>query len=327
MKKIYILAAAALTMASCDNSNDNTDNSPQPAKIYATIGESPLSRASESKWAPNDKIGISSSVGAVGGPYVNVEYTTAAGDGNFTGTDLFFYKPMTLIAYYPFDGVEGSVPGVDGLISANTGPDNQTSDLQPGYDFLWDSQSGFTASDPKVNFTFSHKMSKITFTFISSESAYNNGVEISKGVDVSTMVAYDLEELVVDGTFNTATGVCSVDDDTPKDNRGLKIEFPKNTVVDKEPMPSLIVFPQTLKGGSVTLRIYTDELDPGAPLQEYKCSLAFSSGEIKSGCHYTYSIQVTKHGLMVGQVSIKGWEEEPDRFMTATIDGDPNFKE
>lgn len=332
MKKLILLAAAALALASCDNNVDNPDNSPQPAKVYATIGETSISRAAETSWASGDEIGISSSVGEVDGPYINVKYTTT-GDGKFTGeTPLFFYKPMTLTAYYPFADEEGETPGDNGVITATTDAENQKAGKQPLIDFLWDSmtnqdQKDFSATDPQVNFTFSHKMSKLTFIFISSDPTYDkNNVLISDGVDVSTMVAYDIEKLIVDGTFNTATGVCAADDNAADENRGLEMVYDKGFVKDKEPVPSLIIFPQTLPEGNLTLRIFTDELDPGSPLQEYKCSLSFSSGEIKPGCHYKYSIQVTKHGLMVGDVTIEDWSNEPDRFLTATIDGDPNFK-
>lgn len=322
-KRIYLIATVAFALVACGSNDDNPDNSPEPVKVFATIGETTLSRASDTKWAAGDRIGISSTVGAVGGPYVNVKYTTAAGDGSFTGTPLFFYKPMALTAYYPFYGTEGKAPGT---ITASTTADKQKMN-QPDIDFLWDTQDGFTAADPKVNFSFSHKMSKLTFIFISSDPAYDiNGAMISEGVDVSTMVAYDIEKLIVDGTFDTATGVCAANDNAPEETRGLKMEYNKGFAKDKEPVPSLIIFPQALPEGNLTLRIFTDELAPGSPLQEYKCSLSFSSGEIKSGCHYKYSIQVTKYGLMVGDITIEDWSKEPDRFITATIDGDPNFK-
>lgn len=217
------------------------------------------------------------------------------------GPPIFFYKPMTLTAYYPFTGVEGTTPGV---ITAKTNPENQKEGTQSKIDFLWDSKTGFTASDPKVEFTFAHKMSKVTFTFISSEPAFNkDGVQVSEGVDVTDMVAYDIAELIVDGKFDTVEGVCAADG-TISEDRGLKMELKKGDAVSEKEMPSLIIFPQSLPEGSLTLRIYTDELE-GADLQQYKCPLSFSNGEIKAGCHYKYSIKVTKYGLIVGQMTIE----------------------
>lgn len=334
MKKIYLLAAAALALAACDSNDVNPDDSQQAIKVFATIGESVQSRASDTQWAAGDRIGISSTVGAVGGPYINLKYTTAGTDGNFTGTPMFFYKPMTLTAYYPYSGEEGKVPGDHGVISATT--DAAAQKNLPAIDFLWDQQTDIKASDPNktsepnVNFKFAHKMSKITFTFLSSEPVYKNGVEISKGVNVSDMVAYELEKLIVSGTFNTEDGVCKAKTDATEDKKGLKITFEKGTAQNEKALPSLIIFPQELPEengvSTMTLRIYTDEIS-GTKNQEYKCNISFSDGEIKSGYHYKYSIKVTKYGLIVGQMSIDKWDDTDPKLVIATIDGEePNFK-
>lgn len=170
MKKIYIFAAlATLSLAACDN-NDNPDATSDALNITATIGESTLTRATDQKWDPGDQIGISSTVSGVVGPYVNVKYTTSDGSGNFSGDRLFYYKPMTLMAYYPYTGEKGTAPGANGIISADTRIGNQSADTQPLIDFLWDSktnenQKDFSASKPDVTFTFAHKMSRLTFKF------------------------------------------------------------------------------------------------------------------------------------------------------------------
>lgn len=324
MKKIFILAAATLTLAACDNNDTNpVTSSSKPAIITATIEGSVTSRVHDQSWDPNDEIGISSTVGEGAGPYINIPYTTN-GDGKFTGDDLFFYKPMTLTAYYPFTGVKGVVPGSNGVIEANTLPENQKSDNQRKIDFLWDSQTGFTATDPNVNFKFAHKMSKITFTFESSGPMFGeDGIKIADGVDVSTMISYNIAGLGVEGTFNTANGVCAIDESK---HDGLEITFAKeNSEMKTRKFSPLIVFPQTLNGGSVKLNITTDELNRPDVLQHYNCNLTFSNGEIKPGYHYNYTIQVTKIGLIVGKMTVEDWEEET-RFMTATIDGENVFK-
>lgn len=246
-------------------------------------------------------------MGSLNGPYINLKYTTQ-GDGNFTGTYLYFYKPMTITAYYPFNGVEGKVPGTDGdgVIVANTRAGNQDPDIQPGIDFLWDSQTGFTADDPNVNFKFSHKMSKITFTFQNSEAVYDQetGTKLADGVDVATMTSYQLNGLVLDGTFDTATGVCAVKTDASPETLSMDV---KGKVVNDNAVDPLIVFPQTLNGGSVKLDIYTNELNDEAHLQHYICSLSFSDGKIEPGYNYKYTIKVTKIGLIVGKMTVEPW--------------------
>lgn len=123
---------------------------------------------------------------------------------------------MTLTAYYPYAGTEGNAP----VITAKTSPENQTTDNQPKIDFLWDSKTNvgkkdFSAEKPNVNFTFAHKMSKLTFTFQSSEPVYDESdptIKISDEVDVRDMVSYGIEELGIEGTFNIDNGVCAVND-------------------------------------------------------------------------------------------------------------------
>lgn len=341
MKKIYILAAAALALAACDKNEDNPATAPVAAKITATIGKSTVSRASDQSWDKGDEIGISSTVGGVAWPYINVKYTTVDGDGKFKGQELFFYKPMVLTAYYPFTGTGGTAPGTDGIITANTRPENQESGKQPLIDFLWDSQTGFTATDPNVNFTFAHKMSKITFTFQSSRPFYDENdptLMLSDGVDVRTMVSYQIEGLGVEGTFNTATGVCALDES--KDREGITINFnklpiPENEDKDikytfKREFSPIIVFPQDKPDGkNFILHITTDELKEGQPTQKYRCALQFTDGKnvtdgaIKPGNHYNFTIKVTRMGLIVGNLQIEPWVES-DKYIVATIDGDNN---
>lgn len=269
-------------------------------------------------------IGISSTVGSVVGPYINVEYTTLEGDGEFTGNKLFFYKPMTLTAYYPFTGEEGTAPGTDGVIESDTRPENQKPDKQLNIDYMWDSQSGIIAADPNVNFKFAHKMSKITFTFQSSPAIYDEftGIKLADKVEVSDMVSYGIEGLVLDGTFNTATGVCAVKNDVTAETLDINV---KNTVEHNVAVKPIILFPQTFSDGSVKLHITSDELNDENSLQHYNCPLSFSNGEIKPGYHYRYTIKVTKIGLIVGEMTVEPWVEE-NRSLVATIDGNKAFE-
>lgn len=331
MKKIFLLAIATFALTSCNN-DENFVADPTVATITATIGEPTLTRASDSKWTPGDEIGISSTVGSVvGRPYSNLRYTTEKGDGIFSGTKIYFYSPMTLTAYYPFTGEEGNAPGTDGVITAETRVTNQDPERQPKIDFLWDSKTGvdkkdFSASDTIVNFVFAHKMSKVTFTFQSSDPVYDEktGVRLADGVAAGNLVRYKINNLVLEGTFDTNTGVCAIND-IPAEPLSIDVEKVKDLGKIKEDVTvlPLIIFPQTISGGSTTLDIYTDELNNPENLQHYKCSLAFSNGEIKPGYHYKYTIKVTKIGLIVGEMTVVPWKEE-NRFMTATIDGDDN---
>lgn len=335
MKKIYLLAAAALALAACDSNDVNPDDSQQAIKVFATIGESVQSRASDTQWAAGDRIGISSTVGAVGGPYINLKYTTAGTDGNFTGTPMFFYKPMTLTAYYPYSGEEGKVPGDHGVISATT--DAAAQKNLPAIDFLWDQQTDIKASDPNktsepnVNFKFAHKMSKVSFTFIGSHPVYEDEehtIMNYDGVDIRLMNSYGIEGLGITGTFDTATGVCAIDETV--DREGLTFTFQEANLSKEEldfdheeTYAPLIVFPQSKPEKGFILHIRTNEF---GVTQNYKCSLSFSENGIEPGNHYKYKIQVSKRGLKVGDLTIEDWDES-DKYICATIDGDKDPEE
>lgn len=324
MKKIILFAAAALALASCENNDDNTVPCPQQARITATIGES--TRAKDDTWNPGDKIGISSTVGPEVGPYINLEYTTD-GNGEFIGSPLFYYKPMTLIAYYPFKGPENTAPG---LIEAKTSAEYQKAENQPTIDFLWDTktnkdQADFSATDPTVKFEFSHKMSKLTFALEGSkEEVEVNGVVTIHEVKAEDIVRYEIEGLVLDGTFDPATGVCSIDNSVDPQNIEIKIkDFIEEPVKEGESLspPPLIVFPQKPGNSKVILHVYTDELKNSSVLQHYTCALTFKDGELEPGNNYKFTIRVSKVGLKLAEMKIVDWNTEREVNLTATIDG------
>ncbi|MDE7118795.1 MAG: fimbrillin family protein, partial [Bacteroidaceae bacterium] len=199
MKRYFLLAAATFALAACNNDdNYNNVDDPVAAHITATIGESAVTRASGTSWDAGDQIGIT-----MDDRYVNMEYTTESTDGKFTGTTMYFKnkrEPVTLIAYYPFAGEEGTAQT---SITASTTADRQTPKNQPKIDFLYATKENVTGSDPNVNLTFSHKMSKLTFTF----------KEGNKGTNVGKITSYEIGGLVLDGTFNAVTGVCAAKSD------------------------------------------------------------------------------------------------------------------
>ena len=331
MKKIYLLAAAALALAACDKNDDNPHSSYQSAKITATIDDSNPTRAINASWTAGDVIGIHSIVGRDGedkviGPYFNVEYTTQNGDGKFTGDSLYFYKPMTLYAYYPFAKTgAANGPDTEGIIKANTRPANQREKEQRLIDFLWDSETGFTARNPNVNFTFTHRMSQLTFKFLNTSVG-----DAKQEVLVENITAYEIIGLGFDGTFNTYTGVCAINDAAANDS--IKIDRFKDGVTPfykhiqhDEFLDPIIMFPQKPGNDKVLLRLYLNELNNEQQLQTYTCTLTFGDGELKPGCHYKYTIRVSKVGLIVGEMSIEPWKVERDVKLTSTIDG--AFKE
>lgn len=286
MKKIFLLAAAAISLAACNN--DNYTDEPIAAQISATIGNG--SRAADEAWATGDKIGIT-----MGAKYYNMEYTTVDGKGNFTGTTMYFDNKkddVTFTAYYPFTGKSGEIPAA---VDASTTSQNQTTEMQATYDFLYATPVVTNGSKPHVAFSFAHMMSKITLIFV-------NG----SGADVSKITSYSIEGLKLNGTFDTQTGTCA-----PKaGDTSAPIAITPAEVKNNVALPSLIVFPQT--PGSVTLKLSDSDG------QNYECTLNFAGGKLDSGNNYQFTVTVNKSGLTVNESKITNWNTKP-----STANADP----
>lgn len=280
MKKIFLFAAVTIALAAC-NSDDNYVEEPVAAQISATIGKSDVSRASETSWAPGDNIGIT-----MDGRYVNRQYTTIAGDGVFTGTTMYFKnktESVNLTAYYPFAGTEGTAP----VLEASTTAENQTPENRTGFDYLYATVTT-TGATPAVSFNFAHKMSKLTLIF-------KNG----SGMDVSKITSYEINGLILDGTFDTKTGVCAV-----KNTDAKPLVISTTDVKNEVALPSLIIFPQD--NVTLTLKIKDNEN------QEYACNLSFRDNDnrILTGNNYQWTITVNKTGLTVNKSTIIDWNKE-----------------
>ena len=214
-----------------------------------------------------------------------MEYTTENGDGKFTGTPMYFQDAqaeVTFTAYYPFTGSEGTAPAI---IENNTRAEQQTLGNQPKFDYLWDSRVG-KKGQPNINFEFAHKMSKITITFQDGE-----------GTQVNKIESYSFDGLVLEGTFNPATGEAKA-----KEMEAETLTLNVDNVISGSARPSIIVYPQATSG-KVVLRIVKDN-------QTYKCELTFAGGELKAGTDYQYTITLNKTGADVTKSEIHPWSSQ-----------------
>ncbi len=294
MKKILLFAAATLALAACNNDDEYVDNGPVAVQVTATIGENAMTRASNTSWAVGDKIGITT-LRKDESKYINMKYTTTAGDGVFTGNTMYFQdktEPVTFTAYYPFTGSEGTAPGI---IEAHTSAEYQTADRQPEIDFLHDRRASITGSDPKVNFMFSHRMSKLTLTF-------KNGT----GADVGKITSYSIDGLTLKGTFDPASekGDCVATETENAETLTIDLAQAGVTVENEKSIPSLILFPQHTGEKQIMLHIYTNDS------QHYGCRLQFGGGNLAASNDYQYTITVNRTGLDVEKATIVDWGEK-----------------
>lgn len=279
--KYFLFPAIAFALASCSQTDEpGTLSEPKAASFSAQIGTT-ASRAAGTSWETGDAIGISGVSGTK--TYTNVEFATASGDGNFAaaGDGIFFQTTdeVTFTAYYPYT----ASPGDDGIITASTADQSG----QPTFDFLWAQATGSYA-DPTVNFSFSHCMSKINI-------AFTNGND----VDLSDLT-FSIEGLVLDGTFNTATGEAKAAEN------GSAASL--TAVLSADSKASMIVFPQG--ADNLTVKATADG-------QQYSCTL--SPGALAAGNAYTFTISVKKTGMTVAGSTITDWNHGGDFNGDATI--------
>lgn len=279
--KFFALAAFALSLAACTNDNEVTDNGPVAAVINAEISDAVATRASGTAWAERDEIGISESRFG----YTNVPYRWESGKFTPTGTIIFFQDddPTTFSAYYPYDADGGT-------LTATT--DATAQQNQPAIDFLYATGATASTHNPEVNFTnnlstggtdcsFHHRMSQITLTF-----------QEGSGVDFKTakLSSYTLSGLVLEGSFDTATGTAETDANAQTADLTMELDGVLTS--------SVILFPQS------TTSI---ELSVNYNSQPYTATLTIPDGALKAGNNYTYTVTVRNKDLTVSSATISDW--------------------
>lgn len=284
--RFFALAALALSLAACNNDNENLNDGPVAAKFTADIGNNvtatPSTRVSGTAWAERDEIGISESRFG----YTNVPYRWESGKFTPTGTIIFFQDddPTTFSAYYPYDADGGT-------LTATT--DAKAQQNQPAIDFLYATGATASTHNPEVNFTddtdaggtdcsFHHCMSQITLTF-----------KEGSGVDFSTIqpTGYTLSGLMLTGSFDTTTGTAETDDATAAQDLDM-------TLTNGALTSSVILFPQTK--ASIGLSVYYNS-------QPYTATLTIPDGALKAGNNYTYTVTVRNKDLSIESAEITPW--------------------
>lgn len=306
---ISVAAISLLLTAGCSGEeNEPGGNTSNAAIITASVGKADnvaSTRASETAWDAGDCIGISTSSTSTKGKtnYINIRYQTdgsvfspvpgAAGEDNtiyFQGTSR-----MEFTAYYPCQGANGTKPGNNGVITRTlTAADQSTANL-PDIDYLW-AQKTAQSSNPKVDFLFSHRMSRLVLNF-------KAGAGVSLPPDG---LAYTLTGLVQEGAFDTSTGEAKATGSTPADLTGLPTTPTTTTTATGQATGTTILWPQA--ANSVRLQLTLNGITFGAVL-------TFPSGTaageaLAPSTSYTFNVTVERTGLEIGNADIDGWTDD-----------------
>lgn len=291
--RFFAFAALALTLAACNNDNENLNDGPVAAKFIADITPATRVNSEGTEWTEGDRIGVT------GAGFTNVPYKREYGMFVPDGTVIYFddTETHTFHAYYPYQS-EG------GTVTVNTAADKQG----PGIDFLFASGATGDTHNPEVSFTdktaeggadnsFHHRMSLIKFTFKAGDGIIFNGMEPAD---------YTLDGLKHEGTFDTATGTTAV---TAAANSPITMQLGGATT------SQVIILPQGVTT-SLDLKVSFNGLDYTTTLPNPSKPEA---NQFSAGYAYTYNITLNNKGITVEEPEITPWEPGDSNDVSITL--------
>lgn len=291
--RFFAFAALALTLAACNNDNENLNDGPVAAKFIADITPATRVNSEGTDWTEGDRIGVT------GAGFTNVPYKRENGKFVTDGTVIYFddTETHTFHAYYPYQA-EG------GTVTVSTAADKQGT----GIDFLFASGATGDTHNPEVSFTdktdkggpdnsFQHCMSLIKFTFKAGDGIIFNGMEPAD---------YTLDGLKHEGTFDTATGTTAVTE---------AAESPITMQLGGATTSQVIILPQGVNS-SLELKVSFNGLDYTTTLPNPSKPEA---NQFSAGYAYTYNITLNNNGITVEEPEITPWEPGNSNNVSITL--------
>ena len=291
--RFFAFAALALTLAACNNDNENLNDGPVAAKFIADITPATRVNSEGTDWTDGDRIGVT------GAGFTNVPYKREYGMFVPDGTVIYFddTETKTFNAYYPYQADGGTV-------TVSTAADKQGT----GIDFLFASGAKGSTRSPEVSFTdktdkggednsFHHRMSLIKFTFKAGDGLIFNGMEPAD---------YTLEGLKHEGTFDTATGTTAVT---------AASESPITMQLGGATTSQVIILPQGVTT-SLDLTVSFNGLDYTTTLPNPSKPEA---NQFSAGYAYTYNVTLNNKGVDVSDPTINPWESGDSNDASAEL--------
>jgi len=285
---IYAALIGAMGFASCANddvvSNNQTTNG--ALKINAGIALHKVTRAFDNQWNKGDEIGVyllNAGTTTVNGD-VNYQYksnieTETAEEGNFAPVSKNAFLPsdgsaVDVVAYYPY-----TTDIADGVRSISVADQSN----QAAIDLLQAKATNVTRLNPTANLSFSHKLTKLYFTFTSTSGVNLDRVTATIG-NQHTNINYN----VLQDAISLKEGDATQDITLRKGDSYLEA----------------IVIPNTVDGNAAANRTLTFTIGG----EEYKATLS-SATSFEAGKKYMYNVEFSQTGVTLTGAGITPWTE------------------
>ena len=280
-----MLFAAAFTLTACTND----DIPAQDNRVALQVTSGIQSRAYDNQWEAGDRIGIyafTEGTITVADGYANIPYITQTSDadGTFAPGGTTIYLPTNgdardIVAYYPYKQLSGDEYKVDVT--------DQSS--QKDIDLMAASTQTADRTDPTVEFSFVHKLSKVEITLQPGSGMTDDDL---KGLTVAltgqqTAGTFDVTQpaLAVTVTTGTATPITLL--------TNAEGSFAEGIVLPSD----------DYNGMSLKITLADGESVFTWPLKNAKESSKFEAGK-----KYLYTINVNKAEISV-TATITDWEQ------------------
>ena len=299
----YTMLAAGL-LASCTN-DELADNpladGPVALSVTADISQV-VTRATATAFENEDPIGIfPMRKDALETGQANKPYTYNG--STFTSADPYYFQDkgmVTFNAYYPYDA---DLTAENHAIDIDTRAKYQKSETIEGTNIEWRTNDYLFASaetnviEPSVSYTgdnaFNHVMTQVVFVF---NAGTDDGVS-----DLSALSGYKIATpLVMDGSFDAATGKATPDADAKAEEIEMTVTGPAATELRADP---LILLPQAISGSKLELEVTYNS-------QTYQAELNAPTAGLQAGYSYTYNVTIKNTELEVTNASINGWHSD-----------------
>lgn len=301
MKKYFILAAAAIAMASCSNDEGTSVANDGTIRLTTDVSKAGTRTIDQTIQATQIVNGgkvfaqftstVAAEATATGWASGNTETTatyTADGSGNLSGATVKFpaaSASVSIKAWYPNFAAVPTITGESATV-VSVQPDQSTEANYAVSDYLYGTSSSFVQNDitNPIKIFFQHMLSKINVKVTKSDGSSLVGAKVVFG---------DASDMYLQGKLGTGYSVA-----TTGSTQGT---VTMATALDAAGTASCIIIPQTLHNTKDLITI----TDAEGNKYTYQLTADKTFAEKKA---YTYNVTIAEDGVIILSEQITDWE-------------------